>query len=180
MEIMVSNIFGGGNTNFLYTPMSEDEREVLQRLIESDDLEIEIANWGIIKKFKSIRFGDLRLQIVFSVHFSSPQIHIPVTYFDMSLKTRSGILLYREKQPVDLLVGQGVQVDMCWDIAIREMDPNIVKMIKPGARGLTTREGNMRLDSEEAYILENLRRTEKSVRKEKEIKVADAEKKSVY
>lgn len=164
---MESNIFGGGNKNFLYTPMSEDEREVLQRLIESDDLEIVVKDWGIVTKFESIKFGDLRLQIIFKVFFSSPDIHIPINLFHLCLRTRSGVVLYEETQPFDqtIMVGSGVQIDLCWDIAIRMMDPMLVKAIKPGSIGLTTREGNRRLDHGTGKALSSLRENEELAKK---------------
>lgn len=156
------NIFGGENKNSLYTPMTEDEREVLQRLVDSDDLEIIIKEWGIVNKFTQVRFGDMRLQIIFKVVFSSPSVFIPVNHFDLQLKTRSGILLYEETQPINpvIMVGDGVRIDLCWDIAIKQMDPKLVKAIKPGAIGLTTREGNRHLDIGSQEILDHLRAVE--------------------
>lgn len=157
----MGNIFGGGNKNSLYTPMSEDEREVLQRLVDSDDMEIVIRGWGIVNKFKSVKFGDLRLQIIFSVHFNSPTIHMPVDHFDLQLRTRSGIELFSETQFIPTtMIGDGVVLDLAWDIAIRSMSPEVVKAIKPGARGLTTREGNRHLDPQSQKILNALRRSE--------------------
>ena len=164
------NIFGGGNKNSLYTPMTDDEREVLQRLVDSDDLEVVIKDWGVVNKFKSIKFGDLRLQLIFTVFFSSPSIYIPVKHFDLVLRTRSGMVLYEDRQPIEgepLMVGAGVEVGLCWDIAIRNMDPKLVKTIKPGALGLTTREGNRKLNEKEATILSELRKGEEKIKKEK-------------
>ena len=45
---MDQNQFGGGNPNSLYVPMSEDEQEVLQRLVETSDLRVVIDGWGHI------------------------------------------------------------------------------------------------------------------------------------
>lgn len=180
------NIFGGGNPNSLYTPMSEDEREVLQRLIDNDDLEIHVKGWGVVNKFiEKPRFGDLRLQLKFRVRFSSPPVEIPVRYFDLELRTRSGILLFKEKQPVcepdgsPLYVKEGVMISLAWDIGIQKMDPKLVKAIKPGARGLTTREGNRKLKSEERKLLSFLRDGEKKVRAHTRKQVREAEKKSI-
>ena len=37
------------------------------------------------------------------------------------------------------MVGEGVFLDLAWDIAIDHMKPEFVKRIKPGALGLTSR-----------------------------------------
>lgn len=163
------NIFGGGNPNSLYTPMSEDEQEALQRLIDNDDLVIEILEWGTIEKIGKITLGDLKLQMESFVQFSAPSVHIPVSYFDLVLRTRSGILLHKERQPIiggPVMIGAGVGFVMVWDIAIQKIDPALVKMIKPGARGLTSREGNRHLSEEHRKILYSLREGEKRVREE--------------
>jgi hypothetical protein len=178
------NIFGGGNPNFIYTPMTETEQEVLQRLIDAEDLEVVIHQWGVVNKFRAIRFGDLRLQLEFWVVFRSPEVHIPVRYFELELRTRTGhITLHREKQSLggqSVMVGAGVTLPLIWDIAIQEMDPRLVKAIKPGAHGLTTREGNRHLNTDEQKILHTLREKEKAVRDETKRQASEAENKSVY
>lgn len=177
------NIFGGGNPNSLYTPMTPDEQEVLQRLIDADDLEVHIKQWGIVNKFQSIKFGDARLQMIFLVSFKSPAVHIPVYYFDMELRTRSGRLLFRERSslgPEPILVGAGVKLPLVWDIMIQMMDPKLVKDIKPGAKGLTTREGNRKLNTEEQRILHQLRKSEKEVRDSSKRQADIAANKSLY
>lgn len=182
----MSNIFGGGNANSLYTLMSEDEREVLDRLIAADDLEVHVKGWGIVNKFTApgIRAGDARLKVPFKVHFNSPAVAIPVTFFELELRTRSGMLLYKEKQPVEyqgqaLYVGAGSVLELEWDIAIRKMDPALVRAIKPGARGLTTREGNRHLDTNRKEILRQLRVAEENNKRDLARRVASAEKRSV-
>ena len=177
------NIFGGGNPNSLYTPMTPDEQEVLQRLIDADDLEVHIRQWGIVNKFQHIRFGDARLQLAFLVSFKSPSVHIPVYYFDMELMTRSGRLLFRERCSVGvdpIMVGAGVKLPMVWDIMIQEMDSKVVKEVKPGAKGLTTREGNRKLTTSEQKTLHELRKAEKKVRDQSRREAEEAAKKSLY
>lgn len=180
---MGKNAFGGGNENFLYTPMSEDEREVIARLIEKDDLEIHIDQWGVVNKFKKIQFGDKVLKITFEVLFRSPDVAIPVYYFDMSLQTRSGIILHKNRyptQPSGLWVGSGLCLPMELLISIHEIDPKLVKAIKPGARGLTNREGNRKLDSGQRKLLEQVRAGEKNVRDQHKKEASIASKKSLY
>lgn len=165
------NIFGGKNPSSLYTPMSEDEQEVLDRLISSNDLEIHILNWGIVKKFKAVSFGDLRLQIIFRIILTAPEIHIPVDHFELELRTRSGILLFKETKSLvppgqTLMIGAGSELTLAWDIAIRHMDPDFVKAMKPGAIGLTSREGNYKLPENQMELLHKIRVQEERVKHE--------------
>jgi hypothetical protein len=182
------NLFGGGNPNSIYTPMSEDEREVIQRLIDADDLQIHVKQWGEVNKFQAIRLGDLRLQLEFWVRVHTG-VSIPVYYFDLELRTRpfgdhkEGILLYAERQAVDnapIWICGGWQSLFIWDIAIMQMDPKLVKQIKPGALGLTTREGNRHLNTNETKILHKMRESEKKVREHTKQLAREATKKSLY
>jgi hypothetical protein len=85
---------------------------------------------------------------------------VDVHFFDMELRTGAGLLLFKERQSV-VYNGNPVQVcagmffDMAWDIAITSMDPKIVKAIKPGARGLTSRFRDR--DTGELTLLGNMR-----------------------
>jgi hypothetical protein len=149
--------------------MSEDEQEVLERLVESNDLEIHIVNWGIVKEFKAVSFGDLRLQITFRIILTAPELHIPVNHFDLELRTRTGILLFKETKPLvgpgeAIMLGAGSDLTLEWIIAIRKMDPDFVKAMKPGAIGLTSREGNYRLPEKEMALLHKMRQKEEQVK----------------
>lgn len=173
------NMFGGGNPNSLYTPMSEDEQEVLARLVDARDLHVNIVGWGFVSHVRA-RYGDLRLDIPLSITFSAPEKPILVDRFDLGLRTTSGILLFRETKGVEyggmpLAVGAGTHLDMVWHIAIQAMDPRVVKAIKPGAIGLTSRWidkdtgqvthlGNTKMSSEKRAALRRLREGEKKVR----------------
>ena len=66
---------------------------------------------------------------------------------------------------------KGVFLDLVWDIAVRSVDPNLVKAVVPGATGLTSRlqdkdtglltlTGNMRLSTQEKQALKRLRNAE--------------------
>jgi hypothetical protein len=174
------NIFGGGNPLSLYTPMTEIEQEVLDRLRESEDLEVIVKGWGEIESPK-IRFGDLRLSIPINITFNAPTVHVPVYYFDLILKMRGeeGPILFQKREDAvydgkPLMVGAGTNLQMTWDIAIQQIDPKFVKMIVPGARGLTTREGNRKLDSSKKNILNNLRKEEEKIRNYSKNKVIES------
>jgi hypothetical protein len=174
------NAFGGGNKKSLYTPMSEDEQEVLSRLVQAKDLDVFIVGWGFIKGV-SASFGDLRLDIPLQINFSAPAVPMPVPYFDLELRTGSGMLLFRERQSAlynnqPLMVGAGTNLSMIWSIAIRAMDPKVVKMYKPGATGLTSRWvdrdtgditflGNSQFSSSTKTLLQKLRLGEARVKK---------------
>lgn len=174
------NAFGGGNRKSLYTPMSEDEQEVLSRLVQTKDLDVFLVGWGFIQGV-SASFGDLRLDIPIQITFSAPVVPLMVSYFDLELRTGSGMLLFKERQSTlynnqTLAVGAGTSLSMVWSIAIRSMDPKIVKMYKPGALGLTSRWldkdtgnitllGNTKLTENNKALLRKLRRGEASVKK---------------
>ncbi len=156
------NAFGGGNKKSLYTPMSEDEQEVLSRLVQAKDLDVFIVGWGFIKGV-SASFGDLRLNIPIQINFSAPTVPMPVSYFDLELRTGSGMLLFKERQSAlynnnPLMVGAGTNLSMIWTIAIRSIDPKVVKMYKPGAVGLTSRWVDR--DTGDATFLGNTQLTE--------------------
>lgn len=179
---MDTNPFGGLNPRSLYTPMSEDEQEVLDRLIQSRDMNVIIKGWGHILGVSAAKAGDLRLSIPLQLDFDRPDVPIPVPYFDLELRTGAGILLFAERQSTiyngaPLMVGSGTSLTMIWDIAIKHMDPKLVKLLKPGAAGLTSRWvdkdtgdmtllGNTRISSKEKALLRKLRRGEARVRAE--------------
>lgn len=175
----MANVFGGGNSNSLYTPMSETEQEVVARLVDAGALRVYIVGWGFVSKPR-VTFGDLRVAIAFRLDFDKPEAPMPVSHFDLELRLEDGRLLYKERQSATyngqpLQIAAGVYLDMIWDIAIRYMDPELVKSIKPGATGMTSRMldrdtglatlvGNMTLTPENQNLLVKLRRGEASVR----------------
>jgi|TARA_R110000824_G_scaffold63518_12_gene166986 hypothetical protein len=122
--------------------MSDIEREVVSRLVDAGDLEVHIKGWGVVHQPRVI-IGDLRIGIHFRMDFDKPEAPVPVHYFDMELKTGSGLKLFGERQSIlynnrPVQIAAGLFFDMVWEIAVNAMDPKIVKMIKPGARGLTS------------------------------------------
>jgi hypothetical protein len=190
---MEKNPFGGIATS-LYTPMSEDEQEVLDRLIGARDLDVIIKGWGYIQGIQAAKAGDLRLSLPLVLTFDRPDVPQPVHYFDLELRTGSGILLFAERQSTlydgnPLMVSAGTSLTMVWDIAIKSMDPKLVKMLKPGATGLTSRWldrdtgnmslfGNARMSVKDKALLLRLRRGEKLARLDTAQKAAKATKKA--
>lgn len=166
----------GGRAGSMYTPMSEDEQEVLDRLVASRDLDVFIKGWGHIKGVQAGKTGDLRIAIPLTLDFDRPEVPVPVYFFDLELRTGSGILLFKERQSTvynnsPLMIGTGTSLQMVWDIAIKHMDPKLVKALKPGALGLTSRWidkdtgditllGNTRMGTKDRATLRKLRQGE--------------------
>lgn len=177
-----NNPFGGKNPHGMYTPMSETEQEFVSRLAEKGDLQVKIHGWGIVPN-PTVTIGDLRVVIPMTLRFDRPEIPVPVRQFDLELLTGSGVSLFRETQATEyggqpLLVGAGTEIQMVWDIAIKVMDPKLVKMYLPGAKGLTSRlidkdtgdltlTGNMDLDTNQKRLLRLIRIGEHRIKAEK-------------
>lgn len=173
-----TNTFGGKNPDSLYVPMSEVEQEVVSRLIH-EGLKVVIVGWGVVHNPKAT-FGDLRLTIPIQITFDRPSVPVLVRTFDLELRTLDDYLLFRETQSVEyggnpLAIGAGTSLSMVWDIAIQSIDPKLVRAIKPGATGLTSRlqdkdtgqmtlTGNMKLNRQQRRDLERLRRGEAKAR----------------
>ena len=188
------NILGGKNEGSLYVPMSEDEQEALSRLIEADDLEVIVVGWGILTKPK-VTLGDKRLAVRFTLNFNAPDVPMKVWFFDMELRTRSGLILHAERHPTlygnePLVVHSGISMDLIWDIAIDRIPPAVVKMLKPGSVGLTSRftdrdtgeydpkGGNMKLTPEQKAALMAVQTGAASVRADDKKKVAKVSRKA--
>jgi hypothetical protein len=186
-----SNAFGGKNPNSAYVPMSETEQEALSRLVESGMLQVIVHGWGYFDSPKAI-FGDGQLMIPLSMTFDRPETPMAVSYFDLELRTRTGITLFREQQSTEyagqpLMVSAGVGVDMVWHIGIKAMDPALVKSLVPGAKGLTSRlidkdtgnvthTGNMKLTAAQRQLLNQVRTGEAAIQRENRRAVARAKK----
>jgi len=176
------NIFGGKNPNGLYTPLSEDEQEVLQRLAEAGEFKLVIRDWGFVNQPR-IRFGDARLEVSWKMVFDRPEAPMPLEWLHLELWTHSGHFLVAESLPTQIggrpmQVCKGVELDMAWDILIRQMDPKLVKAIKTGSVGLTTRIGNQNLDSIQRRALQDLRKAEARFKAKDAATVAKAKKKA--
>lgn len=177
-KLREQNAFGGGNPHGLYVPITETEQETISRLVESKDLEVVVHGWGVVNNPRII-FGDHRLSVHLTLRFSAPEVPQSVHYFDLELRTRAGLSLIKQRQPTQvggrpIEVAAGVNLSMIWDIGLHHLDPKVVKCIKPGAIGLTSRRfdrdtgdpsftGNMRLDTYQKKLLAHLEEGEKEM-----------------
>jgi hypothetical protein len=176
------NEFGGGNPHSLYVPMSDDEQEVLLRLVESQTLQVVIHPWGLVCIPTSVGVGDKRLAVQFRMAFTMPVPETAVTSIDLELTAFGGFSLFRKpystKMPdgTPLIITEGLTLDLQWDIAIDHMDPKLVKALKPRTLGLTTRRldsvtgertlsGNMKLSDKKKRTLQIVEAGEQRVRK---------------
>lgn len=190
-----TNLFGGANSQGLYVPMSDDEQEVIHRLIEAEDIVLFIHGWGRLDRPRFL-VGDHRIGVQFRLTFNRPEKPMPVWFFDLELKTRTGISLCKERLPTmyngqPVAVQAGMFLDMQWDIALHSMDPKLVKLLKPGAFGLTSRrqdkdtgqmtdQGNMKLDANQRAALHALESAQAANRAEATKQVVEATKEAGY
>jgi len=186
-----TNILGGKNPQGLYVPMSDDEQEVIARLVEADDLILVIHNWAVLRKPHLI-VGDLRVGIQFRLAFADGLLPTPLHFLDLELQRESGQTIFRQKKAITvggkpLMAQGGAFFDFQWDIAIDHMDPQFVKSVKPGAFGLTSRRidkdtghrserGNMQLDSTQQGALAAVDKGAAEVRAGDDAAVKKAEK----
>jgi hypothetical protein len=123
-----------------YIPLNDNEQEVLQRMIEGQDVYVEIEGWGFHPSPK-ITAGDKRVQIRFPMEFSKPEkITVPVRQFVLILKTRGGREIFRDIKSTmhnfqPLYVTAGTVIDLIWDIALASIDPAFQDLMMPGIRG---------------------------------------------
>lgn len=175
----MANEFGGAYAGSAYIPLTDVEQEVIARLAEAGEFVVVFHGYGSVTKL-DLRFGDKNLHIGMKVGF--PMLHAPqsVYFFDMELKTHSGISLFRQTMPCTyddkpLLIGPEVEFEMIWDISINTISPTLVKQIKPGAIGLTSRRqdrdtgdmtllGNMKLNSNQKQMAYKISQGEKKVK----------------
>lgn len=181
MKSKETNPFGGKNKHGMYVPMTDDELEVLARLAEAGEFKVVIKDWGHVTGFKLQRFnpetwggnpilifGDKRISFYFQMHFNAPALPQPNYFFDMEVWAK-GHKLFAQRLPTETMgkpvqICAGMSLTLALDVAIDKIDPKIVKEIKPGSVGLTTRQGNMHLNPELQRMLAKLRGAEKRVR----------------
>lgn len=176
---MSGNMFGGKGKG-LYIPISEIEQEFISRLIESKEIFVLIHEWGHVNQPR-VTFGDKNLHVAFKMVFDRPATPMAVHFFDMELKTRSGVCLFRQKMNTEyggqpLLVMQGLELDLVWDIALKNIDPALIKQLMPNTHGLTSRLqdkttgeitvlGNMKLDVNAQRKAHEMHRVEQALPK---------------
>lgn len=128
------------NQNAFYVPLAADEQDTVQRMLEQDDLYVEVVDWGFHPN-PTITAGDKRIQVRFPMEFTRPQgIEIPVTRFRLRLKMRDGRTVAEtvestvyNNQP--LYVTAGMQIDLVWDLALEKVDDEVKNLVLPGIRG---------------------------------------------
>lgn len=173
----MANEFGGKGRG-LYIPITEIEQEFISRLIDSKEMYLLIHDWGFVDN-PVITFGDKNLHVSFKMFFDRPEFPMSVYFFDLELMTRKGVSLFRQKMNTEyggspLMVMQGLELDMVWDIAIKNIDPKLIKQLMPSVTGLTSRLqdkatgeitllGNMNLSSHQKRVVAKMDQTEKSI-----------------
>lgn len=170
------NIFGGKNPHGTYVPLTETEQEVLHRLVGTQDLVVEIKKFGTCSN-PQVQVGDHRVQVIIDHVFDQPEVPRDTYWLDLVLKTRqSGLVLFQHRyatvhEGLPVKIGGGLRLGFQWDIALSHLDPALVKKVKPGAIGLTSRvldkdtgdrtlQGNMKLSSDQRRVLETMRQNE--------------------
>jgi len=155
------NPFGGSNPHSAYVPMTDVERESIQRLIESRDLRLVIHGWGFVDH-PALTLGEGRVSVVIDITFHDPEIPIPVSVLELELQTQAGMTLFRkamvcEQNGLPLLVGKDFHLIAVWDIQIHHIDPAVVKMLngKMGALGLTSK--RLDKDTREPTLFGNMK-----------------------
>jgi len=158
-----TNMFGGKNPLGLYVPMTEDEMDALDRMIQSKDLELIIHGWGRLENPR-IKFGDLRVCIEFRLDFNAPEKLTELHFLDLELRIRgSHITMFKKRMATHVngkpvLIKAGMFLELAWDIAIDHISPELVKMYLPGLHGMTSR--RMDKDTGERTLTGNMKLTE--------------------
>jgi len=186
------NPFGGKNPHGMYVPMTPEEIEVLHRLAEAGEFKVVIkgdadkgksVEWGYVTGFKIgkylgpehyagqsiVTIGDKRITFFFRMNFTAPVLPQPNWFFDMEVHAL-GHLFFRQRFPTannghPIQVCAGMFHDFALDVAVDQINPKIVKLVKPKTIGLTTRHGNMHLDSQHRKLLAQTQAGERQIRK---------------
>ena len=175
------NPFGGKNPHGMYVPMSDDELETLARLAESKSFKLVIKDWGYVTGFTldrfveaewkgnpMVSFGDKIIHFYWVMNFSAPEIPQPNWYFDVEVWALDR-LMFKHRMPTEVngkpvQIVKGQMMAMALDIAIDKINPELIRAVKPQVHGLTTRQGNMHLDSKTKKILATMQAGERYVR----------------
>lgn len=126
----------------VYTPLTDDEQDVLQRMIEGQDAYVEVVGWGFHPAPK-ITAGDKRVQVRFPMEFHKPQgFAVPVNYFDLRLRLRDGRIVFSDRKSCrysnqPLFIEAGLQLDLIWDIALDQISDDFKDQFLPRLKGNT-------------------------------------------
>lgn len=174
-----TNTFGGKNQT-LYIPLTDIEQEFISRLVEMGEIIVVLHGFGVTQP--RVTFGDknLHAHIKFLFDKAPPPPGMSVPFFDMELKTQSGLSLYRQKMPTSydntpIRVSNEIELEMVWDIALKFIDPKLIKMLMPQVTGFTTRledrdtheitmTGNMNLNREQIKQAQKLDEAERKIK----------------
>ena len=174
--------------------MSDIEQEFIARLVEQGEILIELHGWGTVQPL--VTFGDKVIHAHIKILFDTapPPPGKPVHFFDMELRTQSGICLYRQKMPTSygntpITISNEVELEMVWDISLKYIDPKLIKLLMPSVTGFTTRledkdthditvTGNMKLNQSQVKSAHNLFQSEKNIKVYDDNKLKEAIKKS--
>lgn len=123
-----------------YTPLSATEQDVVGRMIEGQDLYVEVVGWGFHPN-PTITSGDKRIQVRFPIEFTKPEgLVMPVRKLQLELKVRDGRTVFRDTKPTiingqPLQVSAGVQIDLIWDIMLDSISEDARKLVLPEIQG---------------------------------------------
>lgn len=177
------NPFGGKNPHGMYVPLTDLELEALARIADAQEFKVVVKEWGVVSGFVRgryvpeqwhanptplVTFGDKRISFYFRMNLNAPAVPQPNWYFDMEVWAL-GHLLFSQRlatqvggKPIEVAAGR--HIDLALDVALDRIDSKIVKEIVPRAIGLTTRHGNMQLDSTRQRLLAQTQAGERQVR----------------
>jgi hypothetical protein len=118
---------------FDYIPLSDNEIDVVHKMVDGQELYVEVVGWGYHPSPKIIA-GDKRIQVRFPLEFNRPDFSVPVHYFDIALKLRNGREVYKDRLPVSdpyqggpVMITAGVLLDMVWDISVGAISPDFLR-----------------------------------------------------
>lgn len=164
MDSSDKNPFGGGNPNGLYVPLTDDERDAIDRARERGVV-VKVRGLGVFPATKVV-VGDHRVSVGFTVRVEAPKT---INEFAHSVETEDGIVLASETIPClqqgkPMMLRPGEEVEMEIHISLTHLDPKVLRTLRPGATGLTSRRldrdtgdfsfaGNMQLSDEQRRLL---------------------------
>jgi hypothetical protein len=197
------NPFGGKNPHGMYVPLTDVEQEVLLRLAQEGEYKLVVKGWQEFDNFilvpyavvrmidpslpisphSLVTFGDKRISFYFSITVpDNDTIPRKNYFFDIEVWAK-GFKLFSQRMPTEV-GGEPIPIfsrafwNIALDVALDMIDPAIVKAIKPAAVGLTTRHGNMHLDTSHQKLLHTVQMGEKTVRDDSKKEAATVTEKS--
>lgn len=158
------NPLGGANPHGLYVPITPDEQDGIERAKERGVV-VKVSGLGVFPS-THVTIGDHRVSVGFTVSVKEPR---SLTQFSHSVETEDGIVLAAETisciqmgQPMRLLPGEEVEMEI--HISVARIDPKVLRQLRPGVTGLTSRRvdrdtgefsfaGNMQLTDDQRKLL---------------------------